>query len=182
MIACAAGPSDKTTLSPEDDIGGDDVKRQLGILQIAIGQILVDQLLDAIVRDQEIPTPEKPEHGAPIHRENVMTRQSAPDGLQLQDAFQGGIAGIVSAVQSADTGADHHIGGDAVRGKRVHHAHLNGAEAASAGEHEGGFCWSGLIGHGPRCLPGIDAPKVARRFDSVIAAENQAAPSIVGVG
>jgi hypothetical protein len=78
------------------------MKRQLRILEITIGQMIVDQLLNAVMRNQEIPTPDKPEHGVPGHRENVMAGQAAPDGLQLQDAPQRGIAGIISAVEGAD--------------------------------------------------------------------------------
>jgi hypothetical protein len=45
----------------------------------------------------------------------------------------------------ADAGADHHIRGNSVRGERMHHAHLNGAKAAAAGEHEGGFRRADLV-------------------------------------
>ena len=148
--------------------------------------MIVDQLLDAVMRDQEVAAPDETRAGCARSVGKTSWRcQSAPDRLQLQDALQGGIAGIVSAVQGADTGADHHIGGNSVRGERMHHAHLNGAEAASAREHEGGFrpADPGWIRTRPRSLPVSTRRQSSRGVRaSVIAAERQAAPSIVGVG
>src|SRR3984957_20138347 len=109
--------------------------------------MVVDQLLDAVMRDQEIPPPDEPQQGPPRDRENVGPRQAAPDGLQLQYALQRGIAGIVGPVEGADTGADHHIGGNPVRGERMHHAHLNGAEAAPAREDKGRPGPAGMNGY-----------------------------------
>ena len=99
------------------------------------------------MRDQEIPPPDESQQGPPRDRENVVPRQAAPDGLQLQHALQRGIAGIIGAVQGADAGADHHIRGNSVRGERVHHAHLNGAEAAPAREYKGRPGRAGMVGY-----------------------------------
>ena len=77
-----------------------------------------------------------------------MPRQPAPDRLELQNATQRGIAGLICAVKRADAGADHHIRRDAVGGERVQHAHLNGAKAAAAREHKGRRGTAGLVGDG----------------------------------
>src|SRR5207302_8680981 len=60
---------------------------------------------------------------------------------------------IVAAIYCADASADHDVGRDAVLGQRMHHANLNGAEAATAGEDERRFGGSGLLGYeqGWRC-------------------------------
>jgi hypothetical protein len=76
--------------------------------------------------------------------------QSAPDGFQLQDALERGIARIISPVQGADAGADHHIRGNSVCGERMHHAHLNGAKAAAACEYEGSFRRHSVVRYGQR--------------------------------
>ena len=116
------------------------MKRQLRILQIAIGQMIVDQLLDAVMRDQEIPPPEESQQRPPGDRENVVPRSARARCVSsCSTPFERGIAGIIGAVQGADAGADHHIRGNSVRGERMHHAHLNGAKAAAAREHKGRF-------------------------------------------
>jgi len=114
------------------------MNRKFRVLQIAVGDMIVDQFPDPIMRDQEIAAPQKSQQGAPADRENVMPGQSAPDGFQLQHPLQGGIPRIISTVQRADAGADHHIRRYAMGGERVHHAHLNGAKAAAAREDKGG--------------------------------------------
>src|ERR1700733_2582153 len=119
--------------------------------------MIVDQLLNSVMRDQKVPTPEKSQHGAPGDRENVVALQSAPDGFELQNPSQGGIAGIVGAVDGADAGADHHIGGNSVGGERVHHAHLNGAEAASTCEYKSRSGGASMIG----CRQTSNAPDIA---------------------
>src|ERR1700748_3447099 len=72
--------------------------------------------------------------------------QSAPDGFELEHPSQAGIAGVVGAVDGADAGADHHIGENSVGGERVHHAYLNGAEAASAREYKSRSGGASMIG------------------------------------
>ena len=124
------------------------MNRELGILQISIRNMVVDQFPDPVMRDQEVPAPEKRQQRPPRHRENVVPVQSAPDGFQLQDALERGIAGIVSPVQGADAGSDHHIRGNSVCGERMHHAHLNGAKAAAACEYEGSFRRASVVGYG----------------------------------
>ena len=94
--------------------------------------------------------------------------QSAPDGFQLQHAFQRGIAGIIGAVQGADTGADHHVRGDAVAGERMHHADLNGAKTASSGEDKGRPGQVCIVRYEtkPRSLPVSIAPRSIGRVYS----------------
>ena len=53
--------------------------RQLRLLQIAIGDVILDQLADAVMGDQEIAAPQKAQHGPPAHRKDVVPLQSAPD-------------------------------------------------------------------------------------------------------
>jgi len=98
--------------------------------------------------NQEIAAPDEAQQCPPGDRKDVVPRQAAPDGLELQHALQRGIAGIISAVQRADAGADHHIRRDAVGGERVHHAHLDGAKTASAGEDKGRLAAAGVVGSG----------------------------------
>ena len=64
--------------------------------------------------NQEIAPPQKSQQRPPGHRENIVPLQPAPDRLQPLHALERGIAGIEGAVQRADAGADHHVGGDAV--------------------------------------------------------------------
>jgi len=85
------------------------MNREFRLLQIAIGQMVVDQLLNPVMRDQEIPAPDKPQQGPPRHRENIVPVQAAPDGCQLQNAVERGIAGVVGTVECPDAGSDHHI-------------------------------------------------------------------------
>jgi hypothetical protein len=99
--------------------------------------MIVDQLSDPVVRHQEIAPPEKAEQRPPGDRKDIVALQAAPDRCQVQDAFQCRIAGVIGPVQRTDAGADHHIGGDAVLGQRLHHADLNRAKTAAAGQHEG---------------------------------------------
>ena len=96
------------------------------------------------MRDQEIPPPQEAQHRAHCERENILPSQAAPDRLQLQHTLERRIAGIIGAVDGADAGADHHVRGNPVRGKRVHHADLNGAKTAAAGEYKGGFLQAGF--------------------------------------
>ncbi|KAH2775557.1 hypothetical protein KXW38_001585, partial [Aspergillus fumigatus] len=53
----------------------------------------------------------------------------------------------------ADAGANHEIGGDAMRGQRLQHADLDRAKAAAAGKHEGGLARVGIVACGHRFLP-----------------------------
>ena len=128
-----------------DDVGRDDVHRKLGFFQVAIGQMIVDQLAYAVMRNQEVAPPQKTEQRPQRDREYVAPREAAPDGRELQHPFQRGIARIIGAVQRADAGTDHHVGGDAVLGERVHHADLDRAETATAREHEGGRRATGML-------------------------------------
>src|SRR5579863_2939095 len=96
--------------------------------------MILKQLANAVMGDQEIPPPEKSQQRAPGDRENVVARQPAPDGLQLENAFQRRGTGKIGAVDGADAGADHHVGGNAVGNQRVQHAHLDGTKAATACE------------------------------------------------
>ena len=74
------------------------------------------------------------------HRKHVLPRASrARSSASCSTPFERGIAGIERAVQRADAGADHHVGGNAVRGERLQHADLNGAKTAAAGKHKGGL-------------------------------------------
>jgi hypothetical protein len=109
--------------------------------------MIVDQLLDPVMRDQEIPAPEKSQHGAPGDREDIVALQSAPDGFELQNTLQGGIAGVIGAIEGADAGADHHIGGNSVGGQRMHHANLDGAETAAACEYKSRFGGLAMTGY-----------------------------------
>jgi hypothetical protein len=136
-----------------NDICGDDVEGEPGLLEIAIGDVIVDQLPDTVVRDQKIPPPQEAQHRPHRERENILPPQAAPDRLQLQHTLEGRIAGIIGAVDGPDAGADHHVREDPVRGERVHHADLNGAKAAAAGQHEGGVLEAG-VGYGQ----GVIAP------------------------
>jgi hypothetical protein len=111
------------------------------------------------MRNEEIAAPEESEQRPPRHRENVVPAQRAPDRLQLQHALQRRIARIMGAVQGADAGADHHVGRNSMRGERMHHAHLNGAEAAAAREHESGLGMAGMIGYGQ----GLDHSRLRRK-------------------
>src|ERR1700755_996454 len=111
--------------------------RKLGILQPAIGQMIVDQLFDPVMRDQKIPPPQESQQGAPRHRKNIAPLQTAPDGLQLQHAFQRGIAGIIGPVEGPAAAPTPHICRYSVGSERVHHAHLNGPKTAPAGENKG---------------------------------------------
>ena len=112
----------------------------LRILQVAAGQVVLEQLANAIVRDQEIPTPEKPEHRSPGDRENVVAGQPSPDGFEFENAFQRGRAGVVRAIDGADAGADDHIRGNAVGDQRVQHANLDCSKTAAAREHKCSLC------------------------------------------
>ena len=145
-IASAAEPSDSTILSPV--MISVVTNRDFGVLQIAVGNMLVDQFPDPVMRNEEIPAPQEAEHRSHRQRENILAPQAAPDRLQLQDTLERRIAGIIGAVDGADAGADHHVGGNAVRGERMHHADLDGAEAAAAGEDKGGFGVARMIGYG----------------------------------
>src|SRR5450631_986672 len=109
--------------------------------------MIVDQLLDTVMWDQEIPAPDKSQQGPPVDRENVLPLQSAPNGFQLLHALERGIARVIGAVEGADTGADHHIRRNSVRGERMHHAYLNGAKAATAREYKGRLREAGMIGY-----------------------------------
>src|SRR4051794_23779996 len=95
--------------------------------------------------NQEIASPEKSHQGSPGDGKNIVPLQSAPDRLQLQNTLQRGIAGVISAVQGADTGANHHVRRYVVGSERMHHADLNGAKAATPGENKRRFGGSGVI-------------------------------------
>src|SRR4029453_19047819 len=86
-------------------------------------------------------------HRPPAHRKDVAPLQSAPHGGKPLHAIERGIAGIERAVQRADAGADHHVGGDAVGGERMQHADLDGAKTAAAGKHKGSLCRTDLVAH-----------------------------------
>src|SRR5207245_1541237 len=105
-----------------------------------------------VMGDQEIAAPQKAQHRAPAHRKYVLAPQGAPDVAQFFHALERGVAGIEGPVQGADAGADHHVRGDAVSGKRMQHADLNGAKTAAAREHKGGLRLADLIAY--RQTPG----------------------------
>jgi hypothetical protein len=115
------------------------MKGELCVLQIAKRQMILEQLANAVVRNQEIAAPEKSQQRLPGDRENVAAREPAPDGFKLENALQRRSAGIVGAVDGADAGTDHHVGGNAVGDERVQHADLDRAKAAAAGEDECGL-------------------------------------------
>ena len=115
--------------------------------------MVVDQLADAVMGNQEIAPPQEAEQRTRAHRKDVLPRQPAPDLGQPLHAVERGIAGIEGAVQRADAGADHHVGGHAVRDQRLQHADLDRAKAAAAREHEGGLFRAGIVGHGHGFLP-----------------------------
>jgi hypothetical protein len=100
------------------------------------------------MRNQKIPAQQESQQGPPGDRKHVVPAQSAPDDGEPLDAVERRIARIERTVQCADAGADHHVGANAVRGKRMQHADLNGAKTAAAGEHEGGFGPTGIVGYG----------------------------------
>src|SRR5579872_321795 len=68
-----------------------------------------------------------------------MPAQIPPNGFEFKNAFQARSTGIVSAIDGADARANHHIGGDAVGGERVHHANLYGAKTAATRKNERRF-------------------------------------------
>jgi hypothetical protein len=149
--------------------------------------MIVDQLLDPVMRDQKVPPPEESQQGAPRHRKNIVPLQTTPDGLQLQHAPQRGISGIIGAVQGADAGADHHIRRNSVGGERMHHAHLNSPEAASAGENKRRFRKTCSIKSRPiKSRQSSNAPLIKHRqpgrvtFEGVIAAGKRTARSRKG--
>ena len=87
---------------PRDDIGRDDVHREFRLLQIAIRDVIVDQLADAVMGNEEVAAPEKPKQRSPGDREHVVPPQAAPDMLEFKDTPERGIACIVGAVDGAD--------------------------------------------------------------------------------
>jgi hypothetical protein len=78
------------------------VDGKLGVLQVAIGQMIVDQLPDTVMGNQEIAPPEKAEQRPPIDREDVLAVQSPPDLREPQDAVERGIAGIIGAIPTLE--------------------------------------------------------------------------------
>ena len=50
------------------------MNRKLRILQIAIGQMVLEQLAKAIMRNQEVPAPDESEHGPPGDRKDIVAR------------------------------------------------------------------------------------------------------------
>jgi hypothetical protein len=96
--------------------------------------------------DQEIAPPQKAGQGFPGDGKHVVPLQAAPDGLELQDALQRGIAGIIGAIDRPDAGADHHVGDHAVPGERMQHADLDRAKTAASRQHEGGPAAHGVVG------------------------------------
>ena len=144
--------------------------RQLRLFQIAIGNVILDQLADAVMGDQEIAAPQKTQHRPPAHRKDVVPRQAAPDVAEPLHAIERGIAGIERAIQGANAGANHHIRGDAVGGERMQHAHLNGPEAAAARKHKGGLCRTDLVAYRHARTPSPPRrQQAARRMEVVIA-------------
>jgi hypothetical protein len=73
--------------------------------------------------------------------------------IELGDSFQRGRPRVVGAVQGADARAENHVGDDPVRGERVEHADLNGAETPAAREDKGCFrliaCHRSMLEHDP---------------------------------
>src|SRR4029453_415099 len=154
-----------------DDVGGDDMHRQLRLFQIAIGDVILDQLADAVMGDQEIAAPQKTQHRPPAYRKDVAPLQSAPHGGKPLHAIERGIAGIERTVQGADAGADHHIRGDAVGGERMQHSHLDGPEAAAARKHKGCLRRTDLVAYRHARTPSSPRrQQAARRMGVVIAA------------
>lgn len=88
--------------------------RKRGILKVAIGDVVLDQLADAVMGNQEIAPPHESGEALPGDREDIMTLQAAPDGFKPEHALERGVAGIIGAVDRADAGADDEIGDDPV--------------------------------------------------------------------
>jgi hypothetical protein len=90
-------------------------------------------------RDLEVAPAEQADEAAPAEGKHVAPAQAAPDRFEPLHAFRVRIAGEVCAVDGAHGGADDQVGLDLPREQLAQHADLNGAEAAAAGEHEGGL-------------------------------------------
>jgi len=88
-------------------------------------------------------------------RQLIGKRRSAavpPDGCQSLDPAERRSPALERAVEGANAGADHHVRGNSVRGERLQHAHLDGAEAASARENERRFHRANLFEYRQRLL------------------------------
>ena len=82
-----------------DDVGGDDMYWKLCLFQVAIGNVIVDQLADAVMRDQEIAPPQEARQRAKCERKDVPALQAATDAGEALTARRCRIAGIERAVQ-----------------------------------------------------------------------------------
>ena len=105
-----------------------------------------DEGAQGVGRDEKIPPAEETEKRPPRDRKHVLPAQAAPDRFEFAHARRRGVSRIIGAVERADARAEDHVGDDPVRGERVEHADLNGAETPAARENEG--CLGLVARHG----------------------------------
>jgi len=122
-----------------EKISGDDVQRDLRLLEVAIRHVRVDQPAHAVCFDQKVAPPDKTDQCSQRDRKYVLPAQRTPDRGELLDALCRRHSGVKGGVHGADTGADDHIRHQAVRNERTQHADLHGAKAAAPREHKGGL-------------------------------------------
>ena len=151
-MACAAEPSDRTTASPREEIGGNDVHRDFCVFQIAVRQMHVHETVEALGAEQKIALAREPEENEWRDRKHISPAQISPNFHELFDTFNRGYPSVVRGVYGADTRAHHHVGGHAVRHERLQHADLDRPEAASARKNE-------------RCLQPASTTPFRERFD-----------------
>ena len=83
------------------DVSRDDVHREYCILQVAVAEIVVNELAQRIRRDQEVSPIQEAQYRPPRQWKNVTPAQSAPDRVQSLNPFNRWIARIVGTIQRA---------------------------------------------------------------------------------
>lgn len=78
-------------------------------------------------------------------RENIGATQPQPDTLEARHPFLIRCGGEVRAVDGPNRRTNHEVGNDVLSDERLEHAHLDGSEAAPAGEHQCRLVFPALV-------------------------------------
>jgi hypothetical protein len=109
------------------------------ILEPSEAQVAGDKRAESCRGYEEVPSSDEAEETEErTKRKDVPGSKRSPDVSELPDMLQPGVAGDPPRVDGTGGGADDQIRRDVMLGQGLQHAHLDGAQACSAGKHEGG--------------------------------------------
>ena len=137
------------------NIGCDDVHGDGRVLQVAIGQMMLEKTSEAVGGHEMAAAANKAQQPPPGPWKDVGALEPTPETFQFGNSLQGWISGKVGAVDGADARSNDHVGFNSAFEQSAQHPDLNRPQAPAARQDKGRFR--------VRCRCAHDTLPIARR-------------------